>query len=182
MKGSLWKFMTALIAFLLVASVLSFFILRSGPSSRRDPKFIPEPMPPENIGEHPWVTGTPLEPEHPDWWEDVSPNDFWTVAADSVSKATELLEHTPIITLNPEAVAFYTGKPVPDAKNGQFFLLRGVSFERYHGRFSIKYKASSVYVCFGSLGISMPKLTKTPVVVRLPSPPRELYVDYFVAR
>lgn len=137
---------------------------------------------------HDWEPITPPDP----WYRAVSDEfhsdantkevpatEFGVVTANE-GKALTRLEQAEWLEVSPREAEELVGQPL-GGTGGRLVLLRGLSYDKSHGLFTVNWRPSGVRVNYGCLGNRPLPVVRRAIVARLPELPTAVYVDLDMA-
>jgi hypothetical protein len=137
----------------------------------------------DTIHNDPWYRPPPVE--YTEWnWNDVASDEVWQVLDSEGPAAIRLLEEHPAIEMDQARGKLFAGIPPEKMNQGKFYLVRGLAFKAAHGdflvktgKYIVKTKNGFLWIRFGCMSHRALQTIRTPLIVRLPKQPEEVFVD-----
>ncbi len=148
-----------------VAGIIPLFVgcLHGDVQSRKAESWLTKP-PPESYSSK--VNGSSV----------VGVNQIHRVPAANIRLAINMLRHRAWVQITHRQASLLTGREMPIPAVGDIYLVRGVVQNKENGSFLCTYYDRRLDVFFGSTGRLKYPFEKEPIIICLPSNPKQVYV------
>lgn len=126
-----------------------------------------------------WYRPREEQVRNPDWTF-VEPARVLRVTADKLQEAERLLEGTACVTISAEAAEAFAGRKLSGEPGMDWHLVRGVILTS-NGHYRVARSNEMLLVHYGCLGRFPVKMKRQPLILQLPSPPGEVFVECSMA-